>query len=103
MSLLPKHEAFVAMLAAAPVNNQTPEPKIGPGMILERGRERLVLVERFTRQRWMIIRIIRDRFGPVWREKNPFDAHEETLRVNIVSGAFRVIRPADEPTPQEGK
>ena len=75
--------------------SDTPEPTIGPGMILERGRERVVvMVRRYSADNdWWVRKFKRSWLG-VWPqngEQTYLDAGH--IRYLLLSG-FRVVREA---------
>jgi len=94
------------MTMPAPVpklsNAPTPEPLIGPGMILERGRERIKILS--ERPDWdddyKVSIAVRSWFGLGWRKGLRFPyIPASVLRENIRDGYYRVIREADPKPP----
>lgn len=78
-----------------------PEPRIGPGMILERGRERFVITETVvyfdSKVHWRTRSMVRYRRLPMCEYPSigkTFKYEEPTIRAMLLSG-FRVIRQAD--------
>ena len=85
----PRFDEYVAMQNTTPTT-PTPEPTIGPGMILERGRERVVVL-RPCYGDWTVVKFHRSlwRSWPVTGQQ--FVAETAHIRYLLLSG-FRVVR-----------
>ena len=85
----PRFDEYVAMQNTTPTT-PTPEPTIGPGMILERGRERVVVLRNCTND-WTVVKFHR---GLSWSwpvTGQQFVAETAHIRYLLLSG-FRVVR-----------
>lgn len=82
---------------------ETPEPRIGPGMILERGNTRVLLAYQKDDEAFYTGYVYRKRrwFGWPMQQDDQIEIEPTEIPVMLLSG-FRVIREAD-PTHPKGE